>query len=86
MKKTLKRLAVLGLTAAMVLSAAGCGSGTSGSSEAVHNAEADGSGAGSQNKTGEPVTLKITWWGGQSRHDYTQKLLDTYTPVSYTHL
>lgn len=26
-----------------------------------------------------PVTIKITWWGGQGRHDYTQKLLDTYS-------
>lgn len=27
----------------------------------------------------EAVTLKITWWGSQSRHDYTQKILDAYT-------
>lgn len=27
----------------------------------------------------EPVTITITWWGGQSRHDYTQQLLDLYT-------
>lgn len=27
----------------------------------------------------EKITLKITWWGGQARHDYTQTLLDTYT-------
>jgi multiple sugar transport system substrate-binding protein len=25
------------------------------------------------------VTLSITWWGGQARHDYTQTLLDKYT-------
>lgn len=28
---------------------------------------------------GEKKTIKITWWGGQSRHDYTQQLLDLYT-------
>ncbi len=27
----------------------------------------------------EPVTLSIAWWGGQTRHDYTQQLLDLYT-------
>lgn len=27
----------------------------------------------------DPVTITITWWGGQGRHDYTQKLLDLYT-------
>ncbi|MDO4340097.1 MAG: sugar ABC transporter substrate-binding protein [Eubacteriales bacterium] len=26
----------------------------------------------------EKKTIKITWWGGQSRHDYTQQLLDLY--------
>lgn len=80
MKKTFKKLAVLGMTAAMVLSAAGCGTGTSGSSEAVQSQEGNGSKDGGEaSSDGGPVTLKITWWGGQSRHDYTQKLLDTYT-------
>lgn len=27
----------------------------------------------------EEITLNIAWWGGQSRHDYTQALLDKYT-------
>jgi len=31
--------------------------------------------------TEEEVTLKITWWGGQARHDYTQQLLDLYTEL-----
>ncbi|MBC8062147.1 MAG: extracellular solute-binding protein [Clostridiaceae bacterium] len=26
-----------------------------------------------------PVKLSITWWGSQSRHDYTNKLLEMYT-------
>lgn len=26
-----------------------------------------------------PVTLRITWWGSQSRHDYTAKLLEMYS-------
>ncbi|MFA9378201.1 MAG: ABC transporter substrate-binding protein [Lachnotalea sp.] len=30
---------------------------------------------------GEPVTIKITWWGGQSRHEYTQELLNKYTEL-----
>lgn len=25
------------------------------------------------------VTIRITWWGGESRHTYTQQLLDLYT-------
>ncbi|MDO4297816.1 MAG: extracellular solute-binding protein [Lachnospiraceae bacterium] len=27
---------------------------------------------------GEKVKIKIAWWGGQSRHEYTQKLLELY--------
>jgi multiple sugar transport system substrate-binding protein len=30
----------------------------------------------------EPITLTITWWGSQSRHDYTQQLLDKYTELN----
>jgi multiple sugar transport system substrate-binding protein len=28
-----------------------------------------------------PVKLSFTWWGSQSRHDYTQKLLEEYTKL-----
>lgn len=65
MKKNLKRITALGLAAVMVLSTAGCGSKTE--NETSQAAEVD------------PVTIKITWWGGQGRHDYTQKILDLYT-------
>lgn len=36
------------------------------------------SSSASQADSNAPVTLSITWWGSQSRHDYTQKLLDMY--------
>ena len=81
MKKNLKKLAAMGMAAAMVLSTAGCG-GSGGSGEAASASgttaaasSAAGTSAG-EAKEGEEVTIKITWWGGQSRHDYTQKLLD----------
>ena len=86
MKKTLKRAAALGLAAVMAMSMAGCGNSgsktqgdtASAGSTASGNASADTGATGSE-ASGEPVTLKITWWGGQGRHDYTQKLLDVYT-------
>lgn len=74
MRKTLKRLAALGLTAAMAFSVVGCSSGNK-ETTAAGSTEA----AGTESTGGEPVTIKITWWGGQGRHDYTQKLLDLYT-------
>ena len=31
---------------------------------------------------GDNVTIKFTWWGNQTRHDYTQKkILDKYTEL-----
>ncbi len=72
MRRGLRKLLAAGLAGVVALSAAGCGS----------NGGAASGGAGSAaNKSAgsEPVTLKITWWGSQSRHDYTQKLLQLYT-------
>ena len=84
MKKNLKKLMAAGMAAAMVLSAAGCGgSGSSGESATTAGTTAAAAGAAgtsaAEAKENEEVTIKITWWGGQSRHDYTQKLLDTYS-------
>lgn len=28
------------------------------------------------------VTIRMTWWGGQTRHDLTQQLLDKYTELN----
>ena len=96
MKRSLKKLTALSMAAAMAFSLAGCSSGNGGETTAAEAAKTDTQAAGTES-TGEPVTLKITWWGGQGRHDYTQKMLDAYTashpnvtfeamPVSYTHL
>ena len=64
MKKRMKKLASLLLAGAMVVSLAACGSSN----------DSDG---GSDSSDGK-VTIKITWWGGDSRHTYTQELLDAY--------
>ncbi|GAA3329118.1 hypothetical protein GCM10020331_075860 [Ectobacillus funiculus] len=26
----------------------------------------------------EPITLRVSWWGGQPRHDYTMKVIEMY--------
>lgn len=90
MKKTIKKLTALGMAGAMVLSMAGCGSNTKQAAETekgsvaettqkAEGTTAESAKAESTEAAGEPVTIKITWWGGQGRHDYTQKMLDTYT-------
>ena len=62
---------------------AGCSNGssssaafsTSGSGASTSNTTASSS---ASNEDNTPITLSITWWGSQTRHDYTQKLLDMY--------
>lgn len=65
MKKRMKRITAM-ILAGIVFSLAACGPSEQG--------------AGDSGKTADGKTkIKITWWGGQSRHDYTQKMLDAYT-------
>ena len=65
-KRTNKLLAVL-LTGAMAMSMGACGNGGA----STDNTQKKGS--------DDQVTIKITWWGGDARHEATQKVLDLYT-------
>ncbi|MDF2922202.1 MAG: YesO [Paenibacillaceae bacterium] len=77
MKKTVTTL----LSAALLMTAAaGCGSSDK---KAADASTAPTAGAASavatkapENK--DPVKLRIAWWGGQSRHDYTLKVIELY--------
>ena len=77
MKKISRRtfLNVMGAAGAAGALAA-CGGSSSGSSAAGASSAAAGAAAGGD------VTIRITWWGGQSRHEYTQQLLDKYTELN----
>ncbi|OYP02565.1 hypothetical protein CG709_10595 [Lachnotalea glycerini] len=86
----LKKVTALFMASLMSFSLAGCG----GSKEALSEddqktqtneatvQEAETENTNTSTAEGEPVTIKITWWGGQSRHDYTQKLLNKYTELN----
>lgn len=80
MKKISRRtfLNVMGAAGAAGALAA-CGGSSSGSSAAGASSAAAG---GSSAAAGGDVTIRITWWGGQSRHEYTQQLLDKYTELN----
>lgn len=66
MKKALTTIVSVGL----LLTAAGCG-GTAAPSGGDASKPAASSGK-------EPVKLRIAWWGGQARHDYTLKIIELY--------
>lgn len=77
MKKALSGLVML----ALIISMIGCGSNNNkdaassapaASSPAASSGEA--SPAASDGDKKDPVTLRVAWWGGQARHDYTLKL------------
>lgn len=73
MKKRMKMIMATLLTASMVLPLAACGNSkgeekTTETTETTETAKEDG----------EKTKIKITWWGGQPRHEYTQQLLDLY--------
>ncbi|MNZ67367.1 putative ABC transporter substrate-binding protein YesO [compost metagenome] len=63
---------------ALVLVSA-CGSGNSSSS---NNGKNSSTNSGTEVSEGadaaKPVTLRIAWWGGQPRHDYTMKVIEMY--------
>ncbi|TVY08624.1 ABC transporter substrate-binding protein [Paenibacillus cremeus] len=67
MKKALTTI----LSLSLLLTAAGCGS----AKDNTKQPEATG---GAKTGSNEPVTLRIAWWGGQARHDYTLKVIDMY--------
>lgn len=76
--KLKKRFALLAVPMLMSM-LAGCG-GNNNTTATATNSEAT---AGANNKpaattSAEPVTLRIAWWGGDTRHSYTQQVIDMY--------
>lgn len=81
MRKLFKRTAAAAMAGAMALSLAACGgSAGAGTSESAGSDTASTT-AESASSSDEDITLRITWWGGQSRHEYTQQILDKYTEL-----
>ena len=83
----MKKLVAVLATAAMVLGLVGCGettstsdtdSTTSTSVEASTSAEA----SASEETPAEPVTLRMAWWGSQTRHDRTIAVIELYESLN----
>lgn len=79
MRKLFKRTAAAALAGTMALSLAACGGSESASTAA--STDTSSAATSTESTDGEDITLRITWWGGQSRHDYTQQILDKYTEL-----
>ena len=77
MKK--KILAAL-LAVAMTASLCACGGTTSASSTAASTAASSSAAASSAaaSSSSEPITLRMAWWGSQTRHDRTIQVIEMY--------
>ena len=85
----MKKLLASALCGVMALSVAGCGSGegttangeaqTSAAEEGTEETQTSAESEETQNAEGGDVVIKMTWWGGQTRHDQTQAVCDLYT-------
>jgi ABC-type sugar transport system, periplasmic component len=89
--KKWKNYIVASLVGVMLFSLVGCGSSTSKETEAPTTEKAteaatekettapdDGADASGINTT-DPITLTMSWWGGDERHEATQKAVDAFT-------
>ena len=70
MEKNIKKCTSLVLVAAMAASLAACGGGGGGTS--------GGPGGGAGEAADGKVTLRFSWWGGDSRHEATEKAIAAF--------
>lgn len=73
MRKMWKRAAALGLAAVMGVSLTACAGGETSGEAASGGAEAQESG-----DAGEQVEIKFAWWGGDTRHEATEKAIAAF--------
>ncbi len=89
MKKSIKKIASLVLASAMVLSLAACGSSSDSSAteaateaaktEAAETTAAEPAAAeGLTVNTTDPITITMSWWGGDSRHEATMEAVSKF--------
>ncbi|MBP1966439.1 ABC transporter substrate-binding protein [Paenibacillus aceris] len=78
MRKTVKRVLVPGMLAISMFSVTACSTPKETASGGSENT-AVSSAPVSAGDAAKPVKLRIDWWGAQTRHDLTLKVLDLYT-------
>ena len=87
----MKRLIAALLTSAIAFNAVACGSGstdtakdagTTATTEVSKEAKGEETTAAGKETSGdEPITLRLSWWGGDSRHEKTLQVVDKFMEV-----
>lgn len=83
MRKSIKKAVSLTLASVMTLSLAACGSSTSTETTTAAAAEEKTTAAAAGDTTTaaastEPVELRFSWWGGDTRHEATEKAIEAF--------
>lgn len=80
MKKKFTKIMAVALSAAMGLSLTACGSAQNNNvtSDTASVSESKSEGTTADGASGEPVSIRISWWGGDSRHAATEKAVDAF--------
>lgn len=83
MRKSMKKVLSLTLASVMALSLTACGGNSAGSNSGNSNdggsttaAAADNAGGAAD--SGEQVNLTFSWWGGDTRHEATEKAIEAF--------
>lgn len=78
MKKSMKRVLSATLASVMALSLAACGGSGSTAPTTAAPAGDTTTAAGAEAGSGEQVNLTFSWWGGDSRHEATEKAIAAF--------
>ena len=98
MRKSMKKMASLILASAMAMSLAACGgkdtAATTAATEAAKETEASAettaaepaAAEGLEVNTTDPITITMSWWGGDGRHEATiaavEKFMEKYPNIT----
>lgn len=75
----MKKVFTLALSLSMMFTAVACSTGTKTSTTAASSEPSKtATTAPSTAPSKDPVKLRVAWWGGQARHDYTLKVIELY--------
>lgn len=79
--KLMKRVVSMALAVSMAASLTACGGGAAKEAPKADASKAEGTGAAAADSAsgdGEEVTIRFSWWGGDSRHVATQAAVDAF--------
>ncbi|MBD0380846.1 ABC transporter substrate-binding protein [Paenibacillus sedimenti] len=74
----MKKALTLALSLSVLFTAAACSSGTNTKAPAASGEPAKAAATVTPAASKDPIKLRVAWWGGQSRHDYTLKVIEMY--------